>query len=140
MHEYLDTLSWFNHYWPTSSKGAVYHATFDNKTGYAIAFETEGLRILFAIMKGRRGGVTKFLIITDPSQPIEVDQLVCCDCSIRTYDTMSAEDFDATVPESVRIQMEEWKNNPQLLKAVADVTGFGKTSVNTISGGRVSPR
>jgi len=140
MHEYLDTLSWFNHHWPTSSKDAVYHATFGNKTGYAIAFETNGLRILFAIMRGQRGGVTKFLIITDPSQSIEVDQLLCCNCSIKTYDTMSAEDFDATVPESVCIQMEQWKNNLQLLKTVADITGFGKKSVDTLSGGRVSPR
>jgi hypothetical protein len=150
MERYLDTLSWFNMQWPKYPKDEIYNATIGKRIGYAIAFETDRLQILISIMKGSRGGITGLLIITDPSQMVEVDRLICCDCSIsggswinETVDVevhISKEDFDTIVPKLIFETMQSWKDSPELARARATIVSFGRTSVVALSGGSVSPR
>lgn len=143
-------LSLFNKSWAECTKDKVYHTTIGNRTGYAVAFETSSLQVLLGIVKGPKGGITSFLIIVDPSQPIEVDKLICCDCSIGSGAwiglsvhvdvNMQKKDFNDVAPKLIIETMNDWRHNPNHARAMADIIGFGQTSVHAFSGGQVSPR
>ena len=150
MEEYLETLSWFGKRWPKYTKDEIFSATVGKRNGHAIAFETGGLQVLLSILKGPKGGITSLLIIVDPSQPIEVDKLICCDYSIRSSVWISLrayvevhiekKGFDNVASKLILATMRDWKINPDLARAEADIIGFGETSIPAFSGGLVSPR
>jgi hypothetical protein len=150
MNEYLDTLSWFNTSWQNHPKNRIFTAKIDSRDGYAAAFETGDLQVLLGIFKGPKGGITSLLMIVDPSQLIEVDRLVCCNCSIGSTRWISSMahhevnrengDFSDVASRLILYTMTEWKNNPELARSEADMIGFGKTSISAFSGGSVSPR
>lgn len=149
MDHHYNTLAWMAKQWPEYKKEVPFSAKVGTRSGYAIAFEVGILQVLFTCLKGRRGGMSGGLIVVDTAQPIEVDKLLCSnlnlfrtDQPIQSFWTMTIQnpsfDFDEACPQFLIKKMTEWKANPELIRTMAIITGFGVCSVVTVSGGAPS--
>lgn len=140
----------FEENWPAYKKDQPFRAHAGNRSGYAIAFEVGVLHVVFAALQGPKGGITGALLVVDTSKSVVIDKLLCGNCDImRTQQPISqlyievhcdGHDFHEAAPPYLLNIMQEWKLNPALITTVADLVGFGNTSVPTFSGGAVSPR
>jgi hypothetical protein len=143
-------LHWFGQKWSDYKKDEPFKATVGNRNGYAIAFEVGSLRVLFAATMGPKGGITGALVVMDTSQQIEIDRLLCSDFAIMRSENpivqldiavhIDKQDFNQAAPEFLADTMCKWKKNPTLVTTMADLIGFGQPSVETVTGGTVSPR
>ena len=149
MEHHFKILEWFEEKWPGYPKDIVFPGRVGNAHGYLIAFEVSPYRVLFGAMQGSRGGITGILVVVNPTQPVEIDRLLCSDATIRREEPIShldllvhynKQDFNEVCPEYLIDTMREWKDAPGLVATMADIVGFGQPSVLTLAGGAVSPR